>query len=261
MRVMYSVRSHKGNVRENNEDNFFADGITLPSVYVNRPFSIDGNTCAPLILAVCDGMGGEENGEVASGITVRNLNGLQRLVKTSSKKSYDDAVKNVVNSSGAEIKAICKRSGTTLALAIVSKKGTYCYNVGDSRIYCLKNGVLSQITNDHTQSAEIARTGVIAQEAARKEKGGNKLTRCIGIGNCSEADAYPRLSGKYRLLICSDGLSDMLSDSEIKQILQDTSTTWQAAEDLLQRALANGGNDNVTVVVADIQNSWFGWKL
>lgn len=257
MKVMYSVRSHKGNVRENNEDNFFADGITMPSAFVNRPFSIDGIANAPFILAVCDGMGGEENGEVASGITVRKLNGLQRTVKSTNDKCYDDIVKNVVNSSSAEIKSICKRSGTTLALAIVSDKGTCCYNIGDSRIYCLKKGVFSQITNDHTQGAHIAETSINTHGLARKEKGGNKLTRCIGIGNCSDVDVYPKLSGKFRLVICSDGLSDMLSNEEIKDIMSAPVMTSQVAENLLQRALANGGKDNVTAVVADIQNSLF----
>ncbi len=261
MKVMYSVRSHKGNVRENNEDNFFADGVTLPSAFINRPFSIDGSACVPLILAVCDGMGGEDSGEVASGITVGKLSELQRMVKTSSAKEYDAAVQNAVNSLGAEIKAICKRSGTTLALAIVSVRGTYCYNVGDSRIYCLKKDIFSQITNDHTQGAELAETGIITQNQARFEKGGNKLTRCIGIGNCSDVDGYPKISGKFRLMICSDGLSDMLSDTEIKKIMSESEMTSEAAENLLQRALANGGKDNVTIVVADIQNSLFGWKL
>ncbi len=261
MKVMYSVRSHKGKVRENNEDNFFADGVTLPSAFINRPFSIDGSACAPLILAVCDGMGGEDRGEVASGITARKLNELHRLVKTSGAKDLDAAVKNAVNSSGTEIKAICKRSGTTLALAVVSENGTYCYNVGDSRIYCLKKGVFSQITNDHTKGAEAVIAGIVTQNQARLEKGGNKLTRCIGIGNCSDVDAYPKLRGKFRLMICSDGLSDMLPDKEINKIMSESEMTSQAAESLLQRALANGGKDNVTVVVADIKNSLFGCKL
>lgn len=257
MKVMYSVRSHKGNARENNEDNFFADGISMPSALVNRPFSIDGNAISPFILAVCDGLGGEESGELASGITARKLNELQRTVKSASVKCYDEMVKNIVNSSSAEIKSICKRSGTTLALAIVSHKGTYCYNIGDSRIYCLKNGVFSQITNDHTQGAEIARTGIITHNSSRKEKGGNKLTRCIGIGNYSDVDGYPRLNGKFRLVICSDGLSDMVSNEEIKKIMSGPDMTSQVADNLLQRALKNGGKDNVTIVVADIQHSLF----
>lgn len=257
MKVMYSVRSHKGNVRENNEDNFFADGITIPSTLGNRPFSVAGNAITPFVLAVCDGMGGEESGELASGITARKLNELQRIVRTTGAKCYDAMVQSVINSSCAEIKSICNRSGTTLALAIVSNKGTYCYNIGDSRIYCLKNGAFSQITNDHTQGAEIAGTGIITHNLSRREKGGNKLTRCIGIGNCSDVDGYPKISGTFRLMICSDGLSDMVSDEEIKDIMSESDVTSQVAENLLQRALANGGKDNVTVIVADIQNSLF----
>lgn len=260
MRVIYSVRSHKGNVRENNEDNFFADGIILPSAFANRPFSADGGAFSPTVLAVCDGMGGEESGEAASMTAVKNLGKLYELVKLQNAGDFDAAVKNAVDSADCEIKANCKRSGTTLALAVISGKGAFCYNIGDSRIYCLKNGVFSQVTTDHTQGAEIASTGVISPEKARLGKGGNKLTRCIGIGNFTAADSYPKIRGKFRLVICSDGLSDMVSDSEINAVMARSETASDAAECLLKAALAHGGKDNVTVIAADIQNSRFAPK-
>ena len=257
MKVIYSVRSHKGNIREKNEDNFFADGITLLAECENKPFSIDASASSPIVLAVCDGMGGEESGEFASSTAVKKLS----EAKLQSQKDLNSAVRNCIEAANDEISSSGKRSGTTLALAVISEKGAHCFNVGDSRIYLLKKGSFSRITNDHTEGAEKVKSGVISEEKERQSKGGNKLTRCIGIGNYRSAENYPVITGKYRLLICSDGLTDMVSDAEIKKIAMENPKIADVAEKLLQTALNNGGEDNITIIAADISHSRFSGVL
>ncbi len=253
MKVMYSVRSHKGNVREKNEDNFLADGITLSAEYANKPFSIDASAFSPIVLAVCDGMGGEESGEFASSTAVKQLS----EAKLQSQKELNSAVRNCIEAANDEICSSDKRSGTTLALAVISEKGTSCFNVGDSRIYLLKKGSFRRVTNDHTKGAEKVKNGVIPAEKERQSEDGNKLTRCIGIGNYRSAENYPVIRGKFRLLICSDGLTDMVTDAEIKNIASENAKIADVAEKLLQAALNKGGEDNITIIAADISHNRF----
>ncbi len=253
MKVMYSVRSHKGNVREKNEDNFFADGITLLAEYGDKPFSIDASAFSPIVLAVCDGMGGEESGEFASSTAVKKLS----EAKLQSQKELNSAVRNCIEATNDEISSSGKRSGTTLALAVISEKGTHCFNVGDSRIYVLRKKNFIRVTNDHTKGAEKVKNGVLPAEKERQHEGGNKLTRCIGIGNYRSAENYPMISGKYRLLICSDGLTDMVTDDEIKKAVSENAKIADVADNLLQAALKKGGKDNITIIAADISHSRF----
>lgn len=253
MKVMYSVRSHKGNVREKNEDNFLANGITLLAEYMKKPFSIDASAFSPMVLAVCDGMGGEECGEYASSTVIKKLS----EAELQSQKELHNAVRNCIEAANNEISSSGKRSGSTLALAVISEKGTQCFNVGDSRIYLLKKGHFKRVTNDHTKGAERVKNGVIPAEIERQSENGNQLTRCIGIGNYRSAENYPMISGKYRLLICSDGLTDMVTDAEIKKVASENAKIDDVAEKLLQAALNNGGEDNITIIAADISHGRF----
>lgn len=253
MKVMYSVRSHKGNVREKNEDNFFANGITLLAEYLKKPFSVDASAFSPMVLAVCDGMGGEECGEFASSTVVNEL----LKAQLQSQKELHNAVRNCIETANDEIKSSGKRSGSTLALAVISEKGTQCFNVGDSRIYLLKKGFFKRVTNDHTKGAERVKDGAAFEGKERHSECGNKLTRCIGIGNYRSAENYPMISGKYRLLICSDGLTDMVTETEIKKVASENEKIDDVAEKLLQAALNNGGEDNITIIAADIIHKRF----
>jgi protein phosphatase len=288
MVVAYSARSHVGRVREKNEDNLFADGVTLAAEARDRPFAIDGCSPAPAILAVCDGMGGEENGEIASLTAVRLLaqSRAQFLAGARSRprsrallgetvQAYADAAKDAIRSAAGNSG---KRVGTTLALAIVAESGVHCFSVGDSRIYCLKDDSFAQVTNDHTLAADALRagaqgaeqaaglamgqaaatreteraTGQAAADQARRERGGRRLTRCIGIGEARAVEGYPPIREKCRLLVCSDGLTDMVAQSDIERILARSERAADAADSLLGSALERGGEDNVTIIVADV---------
>ena len=255
----YSARCHVGKVRENNEDNLYVDGVSLTPDTRERPFTIDGIAYHPAIFAVCDGMGGGDDGEIASLLAIQALNNADNGIKSAAAGRLGEAIQTYVDEVSESIffetDLSGKRAGTTLALAAVLEDGVFCFNLGDSRIYGLQNTVFKQITNDHTLSAEQKRSGVITQDQAIGVKDGNKLTRCIGIGAMQNVESYPALFGECRILICSDGLTDMVDTKEIENIMRISKRSANAADSLLSTALANGGKDNVTIIVVDVKSS------
>lgn len=244
-KIMVSVRSGRGKVRAENEDNFFAGGITLPTDLNGRDFSLDGVLPCNTVLAVCDGVGGEAMGKEASEIAVKRLADMQEHLINSRSDSLSSAVHAYISNADSGISTLKARAGTTLALAVIQKGRIYCFNVGDSRIYSFRKGKLSRITNDHNTSAFPIKN---------ENVGENKLTRCIGIGHNSHAESYPPIKGKCRLLLCSDGLSGMISDGEIEKTLASFGNISEAADKLLEKALKAGGRDNVTIVIADLEH-------
>lgn len=252
MDIFFSVRSHQGRIRATNEDNLFADGMMLLPRFRDKAFSFDAITQAPVLLAVCDGMGGEDSGEVASETAVKKLAEMETVIKNTSPEKLSETVQAYIDNVDLNLKICGKRMGTTLALAVITENRLSCFNVGDTRIYCMKAGKLMQMTHDHTFGAEMARKNRINIDQARNCKNGKKLTRCIGIGDHNSAEELTVNREKCRLMICSDGLTDMVSASEIEKILAGTTHTSDAAEQCMQSALKHGGKDNITVIVADI---------
>ena len=254
MRIEYSARSHVGKVRENNEDNLFVDGTILPAGIGVRPFAIDGCAGSPAIFAVCDGMGGESDGEMASRLAVETLLEHQEQIKDAKPKLLDAEVQSYVTHASQTIvlkTPVGKRSGTTLALTVISKHGLHCFNVGDSRIYIEWRGKLRQITHDHTVAVDLLRAN--KGQFVQAPKNGHKLTRCMGIGKLPEVEVYPALPPKGRLLICSDGLTKMMRPEEIGRVLEAAPCTAEAADVLLRTALRRGGRDNITLIVLATQ--------
>lgn len=264
--IKISVRSNKGNVRENNEDNFIAGDLTLPPDLNNRDFSVSAVIPATAVLAVCDGIGGEAMGKEASEAAVKRLSDMSDEILGAHAENLASIVKAYVCSADSIISSFEKRAGTTLALAVIKNDCIRCFNIGDSRIYCLKRERLVRITNDHTAAASIANRNAIDPAQARMINGGNKLTRCIGIGNNNNVEEYPKIRGKCRLLICSDGLTDMLFDDEIEKILAYYKNIEAASDRLMRDALRRGGRDNITFIIADtpsrgIADTFRRWRL
>lgn len=250
--ITYSARSHVGLRRENNEDNLFANGVLLPPGSGNRPFSLDGVAGVPAVFAVCDGMGGEEAGERASLLSVTALQNSAEELCGASPKDLEEAVQQYTRRAHKAIQSEAQgtRSGTTLALAVLTASGIRCFNLGDSRIYCLRQGRFWQVTNDHTVETDLLRMGVSPRNDGQAD---HRLTRCIGIGDLKPVEAYPSISGSCRLVICSDGLSGMVDVGCMEEILKSTGCS-AAADLLLQAALQNGGHDNVTAIVLNVEH-------
>ena len=249
-----------GNVRTNNEDNLYCAGVTLTPETRLLPFSMTGETAAPCAFAVCDGMGGQEDGEFASLTAVSALTELDAAVKGATPDTIDSIVQEYVTKvNGAICNKMIEKSvriGTTLALIIITPESIKPYNIGDSRIYNLTGGKLSQISEDHTLTAQKVSMGVLSAEQAKRDRDRHRLTRYLGIFEDEmviEAEPLETLptNENRRLLICSDGLTDMLPDYRIEKLLNGAAIS-DAANLLVGEALAAGGKDNTTCIVIDI---------
>jgi len=231
MRLRAGVVSDCGLVRSANEDSF----LLRPGLY-----------------AVCDGMGGARAGEVASQMACLGLVGVDP------NSAGEEQLRQAV--AGAN-RAIIQRSttegellgmGTTLTAALIRDGTLLVAHLGDSRAYLLHEDRLSQLTSDHSWVGEMIRRGDITAAQAANHPHRSVITRALG----TDLDADPEmvevsLAAGDRVLLCSDGLSGMVNDEEIAQVMQRGLAPQATAQALVEAALANGGEDNVTVVVVD----------
>ena len=254
MVVDYSVRSHKGFVRRHNEDNLCANGEVLPPQADQRCFSMEGKVSLPCFFAVCDGMGGTDRGGLASFLAVQTLAQRKTELLSAPNCSLKEVVTKVIEEVDTAIRARCRgeeSAGTTMCLAVMTRHSTRCFNLGDSRIYFHYKGKLIQVTHDHTWLAEkMENERPLRAESVMENM--HKITRCLGVGPKCPVEVYPPLRKKGRLLLCSDGLTDMLSTQEIAAILDKRNVPAEASEALLTSSLDKGGEDNITIIVADI---------
>lgn len=270
--ISYAARSDMGAKRKNNEDNLYCCGKIMTEEIRDIPYHIKKKETGSAVFAVCDGMGGHQFGEKASMIAVQTLSKYQEKMLTVSPDLLNQTVQEYIvdtnwrirNGEGKQLLS----TGTTLALVILRNNMIHAYNIGDSRIYVMEKGKLIQKSVDHTLAAQRVQLGICTDEQARGMQGGNILTACIGIcdekGNDFKVEILPKipLEGRRRLLLCSDGLTDMVMDHRIEQILCTNKTAEKAAALLVSEALNCGGKDNVTVIVVDVieNNRWTGWR-
>ena len=138
-------------------------------------------------------------------------------------------------------------------MVVATVVGSYAYvaNVGDSRLYLDADGTFSQVTQDHSLIMEMVRLGELTMEQARNHPDKNIITRAVGTGETVKVDFFDiRLEPGNQLLMCSDGLSNMVTDEEIFEILEDDNGKDKAQE-LIDKANANGGKDNIAVIVVE----------
>lgn len=243
--------SHIGKRRSNHEDNFFFDGNCLPEENrgLDAPLALKRALTAGQCLCVFDGMGGENYGETAAFAAAERLKEYVRKPKAFyiSEKTY---LKRMVEQLNAAVVAkaeelLTSRMGTTMAALYLTGRRVYCCNVGDSRAYRLRGDVLTQLSMDHVSKIRLA--------PGRKAP----LTQHLGM-DPREVLLEPYIH-QYDLLpgdqyvLCSDGLTDMLEDKEITEILQKTSSAKDAALQLVNAALERGGKDNITVIICRIR--------
>lgn len=255
MRLYAAVCTHMGLVRQNNEDNFYLRGILRQDLQQHCVQHKHRGNDYQALFAVADGMGGEENGELASLVTVQNLK------KASLEQVKDQALESITRANALLCDEIAqnggKRMGSTLAALYVDAGGAVCCNVGDSRIYLYRKGSLQQLSVDHTQVQQMVRSGMLTAQEARIHKRRHVLTQNIGI-HPQELDLEPAFSQRIPLqsgdlfLLCSDGLTDMVADDTIAQVLAAGGKPAKLADRLTQLALEQGGKGNVTVMVVRV---------
>lgn len=248
-KISFSCISHIGNVRSKNQDNFICDGqyMEFDNPKMDLPISGDVISKKPTLFGIFDGMGGEECGEIASYIAAKEAAAtplgkdgttvLKEYCMRSNDKICEYAENNGISS-----------MGTTAAMLLFSKKEITLCNIGDSKIFRFSDGKLEQISKDH----------VALMEFAVKPP----LTQNLGIPS-TEFIIDPYLAqGKYNdgdiYLICSDGLTDMVTNREIADELANNPFI-EALNNLLNKALENGGRDNITIILCKIENNfrWF----
>lgn len=218
-----------------------------------RPHNEDSLVVLPPLFAVADGMGGHEAGEVASEIAIETLvaqaaeqidvRNLGRAV-TAANRAVIRSAQNGMGKPGM---------GTTMTAAAIDGFKLVIAHVGDSRAYLLHEGILQQITHDHSLVAELVSSGEITAEEARWHPQRSVITRALGSDIDMVPDLYElRMSPGDRLLLCSDGLSGMVTDDELQNILTENGDPQKAADILIDTANANGGHDNITAIVVNI---------
>jgi PPM family protein phosphatase len=216
-----------------------------------RSANEDSLVVRPPLFAVADGMGGAQAGEVASAVAVDAVQGAQEssepteaqlanIVRDANRRIYDLAVADESR----------RGMGTTLTLAKVHDGEVSLAHVGDSRAYRMRDGELSQLTRDHSLVAELERSGQITPEAAEHHPQRSIITRALGPEPDVEVDTYT-LAGRDGdlFLICSDGLTSMISDEEVTSILRSADSLDAAADALVRAANQSGGKDNITVIL------------
>jgi PPM family protein phosphatase len=216
-----------------------------------RSVNEDDLVVSPPFFAVADGMGGAKAGEVASAIAAGTFEGeaesgepaeaqLARILREANRRIYDLAVKDESH----------RGMGTTLTAAMVHGDEISFAHVGDSRAYVLRRGELEQLTSDHSLVAELERSGQISPEAAEHHPQRSIITRALGPEPEVEVDTYTVTGRDGDLfLICSDGLTSMISDEEVASILRSSGALEDAADELVRAANQSGGKDNITVVL------------
>ena len=250
--------THSGRIRRENEDNYSLNGRLTSTGDLKKGSAFVQSMKEPFHLAVCDGMGGESYGDIASGLATEVI-ASQAVNVYDSGEDFSFAISNSLVEANSriceEIEARGKRMGTTLAAVYAVKGKFYCVNIGDTRIYHYSKGILEQISFDHTHAQTIVDAGEAMMDEIGSIPDAKKLTRHLGIFP-EEANLSPNISviddvdNGDILLLCSDGLTDMLSDEEITAVLSTAESSQDCASKLVRLALERGGKDNITAIAA-----------
>ncbi len=232
----------RGKIRKNNQDSFV----------------ISENEAGNILAVVCDGIGGAKNGDWASNLVSERLaESFQENAAFSNKQSVKKWFTNNIGLTNEIIyqesllSADCKGMGTTIVALMVYKNGIMVVNCGDSRCYCYYRGALQQLTRDHTVIDDLVKQGALSQEQAQFHPKRHVLSRAVGAEKEVKLDFYQVDDDCDAILLCSDGLSGLLSTKEIENVLKKKESSEIKAKELLEIANNNGGYDNITVVLLE----------
>lgn len=242
MDLTVAARTDVGMIRSGNEDAFFAHATRERGLFI-----------------VADGMGGHAAGEVASEMTVQIVS---RELSDVSIADDSAASTQVAASIQRANKAVYDRTiqeadkqgmGTTASVLLVSPGRFLIGQVGDSRVYLLRDGALKQLTRDHSYVQEQVDAGLLTPEQARYHPYSNVITRCVGAGEVVEPDTY---SGELKagdvFLVASDGLTGMVDDRRLQQLLLSRASAGRVVDALIAEANYRGGLDNITAIVVQV---------
>ena len=209
----------------------------------------------PNLFVVADGMGGHNGGGYASRMAVETI--LSELAITKEEEAAEMLIQairsandNIKKAAAADVRL--SGMGTTVVSAVCAGRTLVVANVGDSRLYTVNNTEIRQITQDHSLVEEMVRFGGISKEQARKHPDKNIITRAVGVEDDLKVDCFVvPLEADDRVLLCSDGLTNMLEDEEIRQKILSDGSVEQRVRALVDAANENGGRDNIAVIIIE----------
>ena len=208
----------------------------------------------PNLFTVADGMGGHNAGDYASSHAVRIL---VDEIREDADYNPVKVIRHAIEAANTEIRNRAQEDenlrgmGTTMVVATIVDQYAYVANVGDSRLYVIQDGI-RQVTRDHSLVQEMVRMGEISEAEARNHPDKNIITRAIGVKEDVEPDIYEyRLKKGDMILMCTDGLSNMVEDEDMFNIVKGSRDVVEAVQMLIEKANSNGGRDNIGVIVAE----------
>jgi len=242
VQLVHAANTHVGMIRAGNEDSYYADATEDRGLFV-----------------VADGMGGHAAGEVASEMAVqivtRELAGIRDL-------EAEPVVPRVAAAVKSANQAIFRRTlaevdkqgmGTTVSVLLLAGDRYLIGQVGDSRVYLLRDGTLRQLTKDHSYVQEQVDAGYLTPEQARYHPYSNVITRCVGASETVEPDTYTgRVQAGDVFLVASDGLTGMVDDRRLQQLLLSRAAPGRIVDALIAEANGRGGLDNITAIVVQV---------
>ncbi|MCH5321648.1 MAG: Stp1/IreP family PP2C-type Ser/Thr phosphatase [Eubacterium sp.] len=235
------AKTDKGIVRDSNQDAYAVGEFSDEVVWS----------------VVCDGMGGAAGGNIASALAVKVIS--DKINASYREKMRDTSIHNMLDSAltaanievydFAEAKPELRGMGTTVVCAIVRDNQAYIAHAGDSRAYIINNGDIKQVTTDHSMVQDLLSRGKITTEEAENHPNKNIITRAVGVDKSIDIDfEQVDLNDDDVLLLCTDGLSNYVSNNEMIEIMSD-GKHYAFADRLVTQANKNGGGDNITVVI------------
>lgn len=245
-------RTDVGLVREHNEDALLVHELDLEGPHFEHQLAI---------CAVADGMGGHQAGEVASNLALETLaDHLSEAVGAAAAPEPDAYAVALTKAVEHANTVVFSRNtsthgdmGTTLVTALLVNETVFICNVGDSRAYLMHDGLLRQVTTDHSLVAELVAAGRIAPEDIYTHPRRNIVTRSLGTESRVLVDSFSlEVRPGSVLLLCSDGLWEMVRDNQLRDVLLQSSDAQEACDALVKLANENGGADNIAVIVARI---------
>ncbi len=241
----YSYLTDPGKIREHNED----------SVTALK------NASGEVLMAVADGMGGHRGGEIASSIAISHIG--KRFSEISSIGNKEDAInwiKDVVSEANVLIYKYTSENpestgmGTTLVLCVLTKNFLLFGNIGDSSGYVLRNEKLHKVTTDHTLVNLLVKSGELTEEEAKNHPRKNVLMKALGATTKVEMDIIEVESDIDGIMLCSDGLTNMLDDEQIAKVLSDNNPIEEKLNKLIVKCNNRGGTDNISVAYLDMKD-------
>ncbi len=236
----YFYLTDPGKVRDHNED----------SVIISE------NLSGEIFMAVADGMGGHKAGEVASSIAISHIG--TRFREMSSVGNKEDAIswlKEAVSEANNLIYKYTEEHpessgmGTTIVISLLTKDFLLFGNIGDSSGFVIKKGKLHKVTTDHTLVNLLVKSGELTEEEAKDHPRKNVLMKALGAMSAVEMDVFDVETDVDGILLCSDGLTNMLENEQIEKVLHESLTVEEKIRKLIYKANNRGGNDNISVAL------------